>query len=70
MPTRFNEAHVVCPFYNTSTNQSISCEGVTDDCILKLIFATPRKMQMYRGTFCARKYPQCNIYAMLEKKYE
>ena len=70
MPTTFNEAHIVCPFYEYSATKSITCEGITDDCILKTYFNTKKKMQLHRNVFCCNKYKNCEIYAMLEKKYE
>lgn len=70
MPTEYNEANILCPFYKRSAKQSISCEGITDNCILKTIFSSPHNMHLHRLLFCETKYKNCEIYLMLEKKYE
>jgi hypothetical protein len=70
MPTEYNDANILCPFYKRSAKQSISCEGITEDCILKTIFSSPRNMHLHRLLFCEGKYKNCEIFTMLEKKYE
>lgn len=70
MPRTYNEGDIKCPFYKTMATKSISCEGITDDCILKLLFASPEKRDLHRKIFCDNRYFNCEIYTMLEKKYE
>jgi hypothetical protein len=70
MPTDFNDANIVCPFYLYSAKKSISCEGVTDGSRLKMLFDTHKDMHYYRCNYCSAKYKNCKIYSMLEKKYE
>ena len=70
MPRTYNEGLIRCPFYQSMTQKSISCEGITDDCIIKLLFTSPEKMNLQRKIFCEHKYKNCEIYTMLEKKYE
>jgi hypothetical protein len=70
LPTMFNEAHVLCPFYKFSATTSITCEGITDDSDLKLFFKDKKRMRFHREVFCCSKYKNCELYSMLEKKYE
>ena len=70
MPRTYNEGLICCPFYMAMTKKSITCEGITEDCINKLLFTTQEKMNLHRGIFCEKHYKNCEIYLMLEKKYE
>lgn len=69
MPT-INDADVLCPFYSNATEKGIMCEGVTDNSVLKLLFKQTKFMYAYRRIYCCGRYTDCNIYKMLEKKYE
>ena len=70
MPRTYNEALIGCPFYQSMTKKSILCEGITDDCTIKLLFTSSEKHHQHRNIFCNNKYENCEIYAILEKKYE
>ena len=70
MPRTYHEALINCPFYQSMATQSISCEGITDECLIKLIFTSPEKRDSHRKIFCEKHYQNCEIYRMLEKKYE
>lgn len=70
MTKPINEEGVKCPFYIAMDYKSITCEGITDDCICRTEFKKPEKKEQQRRIFCSRKYENCEIYRMLEKKYE
>ena len=70
MPRTYHEALIICPFYRSMAQKSITCEGITDDCVLKLLFTSPDKRDLHRQIFCECKYKNCEIYTMLENKYE
>ena len=70
MPRTYNEGNVVCPFFNASTKLTISCEGITEDCVTKIMFTSPDKLDFHRKLFCDYMYKNCEIYRMLVKKYE
>lgn len=70
MPRTYHEVLIKCPFYKSMAQKSITCEGITDDCITKLLFVSPEKRDMHREIFCDNKYKNCEIYSILEKKYE
>ena len=70
MPRTYNEGLINCPFYKAMATKSISCEGITEDCVIKLLFTMVEKRELHRKIFCENKYINCEIYRMLEKKYE
>lgn len=70
MPRTYNEGDIQCPFYQAMATKSITCEGITEECITKLIFKSPEIRDGHRKIFCDAKYQNCEIYIMLEKKYE
>lgn len=70
MPRTYNEALILCPFYQSMGYKSITCEGITEDSIIKVTFNTPDKRDEHRNLFCEKRYKNCEICAMLEKKYE
>lgn len=69
MPTIFDDVDVRCPFFKASDKRKISCEGITDDCILKLIFFSEKKRNLHHRIFCCEHFKKCEIYRMLEEKY-
>ena len=70
MPRTYNEGLIMCPFYKSMAQKSISCEGITEECIIKLLFTSPAKRDMHRKVFCDNRYKNCELYRMLEAKYE
>ena len=70
MATTYKDVDIRCPFFKELTKRGISCEGVTDDSILKLWFYSPKAKDLHVEVFCQRRYGNCEIYRMLEKKYE
>ena len=70
MPRTYNEGLINCPFYKSTATQSISCEGITEDCIIKLLFTSPNARDLHRMIYCDNQFKKCEIYIMLEKKYE
>lgn len=70
MPRTYNEGLIICPFYKAMAEKSITCEGITDECILKLIFTSPAVRDVHRKVFCEAKYKNCEVCEMLEAKYE
>jgi hypothetical protein len=59
-----------CPYFRESSKKKIFCEGITDDCFLSLTFISEPKRALQRRLFCDAKYENCEIYRMLEEKYE
>lgn len=67
---RCNDGDILCPFYIARTTLSITCEGITEDCVTKIMFKSSTKKNLHRKIFCDKNYRNCEIYIMLEKKYE
>ena len=68
MPT-INDADVLCPFYQSTTEKGIICEGITDNNEIKLLFNEIKHMHSYRKIYCCGRYADCKIHSMLEMKY-
>ena len=62
---------VVCPYYHRSESNFIRCEGVNDDCTIKLTFEDSKKTKAYKKEFCKSmsNYNRCNLCRMLNEKY-
>ena len=65
-----NDVFIRCPLYINIGLKSITCEGITDVCVNKILFNTPQQRDMHCKMFCEKKYENCEIYRMLVKKYE
>ena len=50
--------------------KSIGCEGITDDCFNRTVFKSEELKKAHQKIFCEGKYKNCEIYRMLEAKYE
>ena len=69
MPTAFDDVDARCPFFASSGNERIICEGVTDDCISILKFEGKSGRTRHREMFCDSHYERCHLYKALEDKY-
>ena len=65
-----NDVEIQCPFYYNIGLKSITCEGITDDCVNRILFNTPQLRDMHSKIFCENRYKYCEIYRMLVRKYE
>ena len=72
MPRIYDDICAKCPFYIQSGRKNVMCEGITDDCTVNLLFASEEARNQHRRLFCDNQsnYINCEIYTMLEKKYE
>lgn len=70
MPTRYEDVDAQCPYYLASGKKTITCEGITDVCTNTSTFISQEEKRKHRAIFCDNKYTFCEIYNMLEKKYE
>ena len=66
----YMDAYVKCPYFCCNDKRKIVCEGITDGCKTVLSFSSGNKKRQHRSIFCESKYANCEIYRMLEKKYE
>ena len=65
-----NDVFIICPFYKNTATKSIVCEGITDESVTKILFATQEARKEHSKIFCEAKYKNCEICRMLEAKYE
>lgn len=64
------DALVRCPYYRSVGRQSIHCEGVTENCGLRLGFATFAQRSQHRQKFCRRDWAGCPVAGMLNRLYD
>lgn len=65
-----NDIEIQCPFYINTATKSITCEGIVDEAVTKVLFSTTDLRIQHSKIFCECKYKNCEIYRMLEAKYE
>lgn len=70
MPNNYGQQDVKCPFYKSDDTRGISCEGLTEESILHLIFKMKLPKRKYKSRYCDSHYMSCEIYQMLMKKYD
>lgn len=70
MSTTYKDVEIKCPFFKEQNPKNISCEGLVDDSIIKLCFVSPKAKDTQTRIFCEKSYKNCEIYRILEKKYE
>lgn len=71
MPTTWIESYVKCPFYKYEDGKkSITCEGISDACITRVIFVTKEKQRVQLQKTCCGDYKKCPFYKILMEKYE
>ena len=70
MSKSFDDVEAQCPYFRYSLKKQIVCEGIIDGCTTKLEFDKMEKRNQQRRIFCDSKYKYCEIYRMLEEKYE
>lgn len=66
----YEDATAICPFYKASDARRISCEGVTDGSVIIQSYVSKDKRDKQKRIFCDKAYKNCEIYRMLEEKYE
>jgi hypothetical protein len=70
MPRLYDIQFAQCPFFISSGKKNVLCEGITDDCTINLKFTSEEKRDQHRRIFCDARYRYCEIFNLLEKKYE
>ena len=70
MATSYSDVKARCPFFRFSTDKKVVCEGITDSCSTALEFSKGEGKRLHRNLFCDDRYENCEIYRMLEEKYE
>ena len=65
------QSFVRCPFYRRDDGKRrIVCEGIIDDSSICLIFRYDNLFKRQIRTFCCEHYKNCEIYQMLQEKYQ
>ena len=61
---------IACPYYKCEAPQMIYCEGVEDNTVLHLAFATKKGKKAYVLSRCSECWKGCMIAQMLNRKYD
>ncbi len=62
--------YVQCPYFRREEKTRISCEGITDNNIINLMWPTKAEKMKYLKSVCCQDYTACKIYKLLEEKYD
>lgn len=67
----YMQAYVQCPFYKFDDGRRrITCEGLIEDSSMSLIYHNKADYDRQIGSYCCRSYDKCEIFALLQNKYE
>lgn len=59
-----------CPFFRKNEKTVITCEGLTDDSVIRLTYRSKKGREIQKKTFCQSRYENCEIYrAIMGAKY-
>lgn len=59
-----------CPFYRRDSRVTISCEGLTEQSVIRQFFGTIQGCDIQFETFCSGHYERCELYdAIRRAKY-
>lgn len=65
------QVYIGCPFYKYDDGRRrITCEGITEDSSLALIYRKKSDFETQIRVFCCEHYERCEIYRILMEKYE
>ena len=70
MPRMYDSCLAECPFFISSGKKNVCCEGITSASIINIKFESEEERNLHRNIFCDARYKNCEIYRILEKKYE
>lgn len=70
MPRIYDTCLAKCPFFISSGKKTVLCEGITDDCLQKLIFTSEEARNLHRKIFCDESFENCEIYKIVLDKYQ
>lgn len=67
----YKQVFVRCPFYKWDDGKKrITCEGLTDDSSLALIYHRKCEYEQQMSVFCCEHYTKCEVFRLLSRKYE
>lgn len=62
---------VWCPFYRAHDARSILCEGITDECVIRLMFASQKARRQQMQIFCTTDHCSfCELYPAIGGRYD
>ncbi len=67
--SNYADANVKCPYYHTTDNREIVCEGLQDHTLNILRFGRKEYCREYMAKYCDRDYKSCEICRAASHKY-
>lgn len=68
--SNYEDSRAICPFYKASDAKRISCEGFVEGSVIIQSFASKDRRDKQKRIFCDSKYKNCEVYRLLEEKYD
>lgn len=67
---KIGTAEIMCPFFKNHDRQAVSCEGITEDSVVRIVFRTREARDRQERIFCGGAYEKCEIYRAICEKYD
>lgn len=63
---QYGTERIICPFFHSMKGQTISCEGFCAGCRSSTTFATKKKYDAHKKTYCESwSYEDCPVSGMI-----
>ena len=62
--------NAVCPHYRHEDSQVIYCDGVNDNSVIHVAFASKSESLAYKMSMCRENFGKCRVYRMLSDMYD
>lgn len=66
----YDDAKAKCPFYQRGGSNKIVCEGIIKNSVTVQEFNTKNDRNTHKSRYCDGQYSKCELYKMLQRKYD
>ena len=63
---RYVSSKALCPHYKSESRGQVVCEGVCEDSVTHIAFATSTGSYQFKRKYCRDNYRECPVARMLE----
>ena len=64
---RYVSSRSKCPFYKSEHRGIVVCEGICEDSVTHIAFATSSACYQFKVKYCRDEYQECPVARMLEE---
>lgn len=68
--TLLGASRIICPFFRHHAPTQIGCEGITEHCVINIVFDSKAARDQQEKIFCEDRFKWCEIYRAIAEKYE